>query len=70
MTQSLNTALELQEEYYYKIAQILGYETIEKTKCTTTDDIIEKLQICKNFKKRLLECFSLNVFSYSYNNKH
>ena len=51
MTQSLNTALELQEEYYYKIAQILGYETIEKTKCTTTDDIIEKLQICKNFKK-------------------
>lgn len=56
VTQFFNTALELQEEYYYKIAQTLGYETIEKTKCTTTDDIIEKLQIY-NAKRDV--CFAL-----------
>jgi len=56
VTQFFNTALELQEEYYYKIAQTLGYETIEKTKCTTTDDIIEKLQI---YNAKHDVCFAL-----------
>ena len=50
MTQEFSTAQELQEEYYFQIAQTLGYENIEKIKCIKADEIIEKLHNCNNFE--------------------
>jgi len=41
--QELNTAQELEQEYFSEIAKLFGFKTIKNTKCTSVDEIIEAL---------------------------
>ena len=54
MPQELNTAQELEQEYFSEIAKLFGFKTIKNTKCTSVDEIIEALHNCNLFKLFLL----------------